>query len=77
MATTTADAKKRIVLPSAKPGDVFEVQEAGDGRFVVVRLQRPSPPRQMSRAQCLRAIAAAPLRLRMTWDELRTQTREP
>ena len=75
--TTTADSKKRVVLPGAKPGDVFDVQRNGDGRFLLVRLERPAPAPRMSRAQCLRAIAAAPLDLKMDWETLRALTREP
>jgi hypothetical protein len=36
--TVITDAKKRVVLPSASPGDVFDVQLAGDGRLVLTRL---------------------------------------
>ena len=31
----------------------------------------------MSMDSCLKAIAAAPLRLKMTWDSLKAVTREP
>jgi hypothetical protein len=36
--TVTADDKKRVVLPSAKPGDRFEVQTLATG-FVLQRLE--------------------------------------
>lgn len=75
--TTRADSKKRIVLPRAKPGDVFDIQEQGDGRYVLVRLERPEPRRSMSREDCLRALDESPLRLGMGWAELRSLTREP
>ena len=72
-----ADSKKRVVLPTAKPGDVFDIQSQGEGQFLLMRLARPEPNRRMSRAQCLRAISAAPLRPRLGWESLRTLTREP
>lgn len=75
--TTTADKKKRVVLPVARPGDVFDVQQQGEGKLLLVRLVRPEPKARMSRLACLRAISAAPLRPRMNWDELRRLTREP
>lgn len=75
--TTTADSKKRIVLPAAKPGDVFDVQSERDGQFVLVRLERPKPKAQMNRTQCLRAIAAAPLHPKMDWESLKALTQEP
>ena len=75
--TTRADSKKRIVLPAAKPGDVFDIQSDGDGRFTLVRLARPEPKARLNRTQCLRAIAAAPLHPTMDWATLRGLTREP
>lgn len=75
--TTTADNKRRVVLPAAKPGDVFDVQRQGTGHFLLVRLARPEPDPQLTRAQCLRAIGAAPLKPKMDWQTLRAFTREP
>jgi bifunctional DNA-binding transcriptional regulator/antitoxin component of YhaV-PrlF toxin-antitoxin module len=37
--TVTADSKRRIVLPSAKPGDLFEVEFSGEGKLVLTRLE--------------------------------------
>ena len=37
--TVTADAKKRIVLPTAKPGDRFDVEIGADGVFILRRLE--------------------------------------
>ena len=77
MATSTADAKRRVVLPAAKPGDVFDIQSQGEGRLLLVRLEPPKPGPGMSVDSCLEAIAATPLRLKMTWDSLKAMTREP
>lgn len=75
--TTTADSKKRVVLPTARPGDVFDVQRFGEGQFMLVRLAHPEPKARLTRAQCLSAIAGAPLRPKMDWKTLRGLTREP
>ncbi len=75
--TTKADAKKRVVLPAAKPGDVFDIEDHGDGRFTLVRLAHPVEKPRLTRKQCLRAIADAPLHLNMDWETLRELTREP
>ena len=77
MATSTADAKRRVVLPAARPGDVFDIQTQGEGRLLLVRLERPEPGPGMSMARCLEAIAAIPLQPKMTWDSLKALTREP
>jgi hypothetical protein len=36
--TITADAKRRVRLGLAKPGDRFDVQVSGDGAFILRRL---------------------------------------
>ncbi|HEY2294992.1 MAG TPA: hypothetical protein VGM86_30170 [Thermoanaerobaculia bacterium] len=77
MAISTADAKRRVVLPAAKPGDVFEIQSQGEGRLLLVRLEPPKPEPGMSKERSLAAIAAAPLRPRMSWEALKALTREP
>ena len=77
MATSKADGKRRVVLPAAKPGDVFDIQSQGEGRLLLVRLERPEPGPRMSMGRCLEAIAAAPLRPKMSWDSLKAVTREP
>ncbi|HET9228296.1 MAG TPA: hypothetical protein VFR31_16590 [Thermoanaerobaculia bacterium] len=77
MAISRVDAKQRVVLPAARPGEVFDIQSQGEGRLLLVRLERPKPELGMSLESCLEAIAAAPLRPKMTWDSLKAVTREP
>lgn len=77
MPIAKADAKRRVVLPAAKPGDIFDIQTHGEGRLVLVRLERPEPGPRMSRTRCLEAIASAPLRSTIDWDSLKQMTREP
>lgn len=77
MATSRVDAKQRVVIPVARPGDVFDIQSQGEGRLLLVRVEPPTPGQGMSMDSCLEAIAASPLRPRMTWDTLKGVTREP
>lgn len=77
MAMSTADAKRRVVLPAARPGDVFDIQNQGEGRLLLVRLEPPKAEARMSKTRSLEAMAAAPLRPKMTWDFLKAETREP
>jgi len=76
MSTSKVDAKKRVVLPEGSPGDVFDIQRQGEGRYLLVRLEKPTAPRR-SKASCLRAMNEAPLSPTLSWDELKKQTREP
>jgi len=39
--TVTADEKQRVTLPSARPGDKFELELSGDGKMVLTRLEPP------------------------------------
>jgi len=75
--TTKTDAKHRVVLPGAEPGEIYDVQRRGDGTYLLVRLERPEPRLVVSREESLLAMDAAPLRLSMTWEELASLTREP
>ena len=77
MSATRADAKKRIVIPGARPGDVFDIQRQDDERYLLVRLQRPEAAPVKSREACLEAMAKSPLRLILSWEQLRQSTREP
>ena len=77
MSTSKVDSKKRIVLPNGQPGDVFDIQQQAEGRYVLVRLEKPTHPERVSRAASLAAMRQAPLRPTMTWEELRKATREP
>ena len=77
MPITTADNKKRVVIPIARPGDIFDVQQQSEGRLLLVRLVKPKPKSRMSRADSLRAISTSPLRPKLSWNELRRLTREP
>lgn len=76
MRTSTVDSKRRIVLPHGQPGDIFDIQEQGEGRYLLVRLEKPQPPQPMSKKECLAAMEASPLLPKMSWPELRQSTRE-
>ena len=77
--TITADSKKRVVIPWAKPGDVFACEQQDENHGSLVKLQQPPPTckKKMTKAQVLRAIKNSKLKFDMTWDELRKFTREP
>ncbi len=42
MMTVTADAKKRVVVPSAEPGDRFDLQQT-EGKVILTRLEPVQP----------------------------------
>lgn len=73
--TAKVDGRRRVVLPRASPGEIYDVQEQGDGRYLLVRLEPPQA--RMTRKQCVCALEERPLRLGMTWEEIRRLTRKP
>ena len=75
--TLTADSKKRVVIPGAKPGDVFSFLPQDENHFLIVRLQPPPPRKRKTKAQIRHAILHSKMSFDMTWDELRALTREP
>jgi hypothetical protein len=77
MSIYKVDTKKRIVLPGGRPGDVFDIQQQTEGRFLLIRLEKPARSERMSKKACLEAMRKAPLRPTLTWEKLRELTREP
>ena len=77
MSKFTVDTKSRIVLPRSRPGDVFTIQQVGDGRYLLVRVDEPETARRLTREECVEAMHRAPLRPTMGWQQLRERTREP
>ena len=78
--TVTADSKKRVVVPGAKPGDVFACERQSENHFLLVRLATPPPVpkvKKMTRAQVRQAIKNSRMKFDMTWEKLRELTREP
>ena len=75
MAVSRADSKRRVVIPGAKPGDVFDIQRQGDDQHVLVRLRPPDTRSSKSRQECLEAMSRAPLHPTFSWEELRRLTR--
>ena len=77
MSTYKVDTKKRIVLPAGRPGDVFDIQQQAEGRFLLIRLEKPENGGQMSKKACMESMRKAHLQPTVTWEKLREMTREP
>jgi hypothetical protein len=63
--TVTADNKRRVVLPSAKPGDLFEVQLSGEGNLTLTKLKpirsRTTPVRFEKRGKYTVGVSERPI----------------
>lgn len=77
MKTSTVDAKRRLVLPRATPGDTFAIQEAEPGHYHLTKVipapRKPAP----SDKEIDTLLTTAALTPKMTWEQLRAITREP
>jgi hypothetical protein len=74
--TLTADAKRRVVIPGAVPGDVFACEETGQ-EIVLRRVYRRGARRKRTKAEVLKAIRNWKSVPKIRWEELRKITREP
>ena len=65
--TVTADSKRRVIIPSARPGDLFEIQTAGEGKVTLTRLepvrQRPNRGRFEKRGKYSVLVTERPISL--------------
>jgi hypothetical protein len=74
--TLTADAKKRVVLPGAAPGDVFIYEETGRG-LLLKRIYRQREPRKQTKDQAAKALKRWKSLRGVKWEDLRKLTRDP
>ena len=77
MATSKTDSKKRVVLPGAKPGEVYDILNETEGTYVLVRLERPSGSANLNAEAAKKAIRENPLEMQIDWERLRSMTRDP
>ena len=73
--TVTADAKKRVVLPPAKPGERFDVQISSNGKLILTPLipdERPNQVKLVRKHGYLVAVSSRPItqeQVRAAMDE--------
>ena len=73
--TVTADAKKRVVLPPARPGERFDVQISSNGKLVLTPLipdERPNQVKLVRKHGYLVAVSSRPItqeQVRAAMDE--------
>jgi hypothetical protein len=74
--TLTADSKRRVVLPGAKPGDVFACEQKAN-TILLRRVHRTVSRKKLTKAQALRAVRRLKFKPAISWEKLRALTREP
>ena len=73
--TVTADTKKRVVIPGARAGDVFTCEDTPSG-IVLRRIYRAVEKKKLTKVQIRKAIQSWKYKPAMSWEELRSITRE-
>ncbi len=75
MKIATIDAKRRLVLPGAIPGEAYAVRESAPGHYELAKVI-PAPRPKPTAKELDALLASAPLTPKMSWEELRSHTRE-
>lgn len=75
MRVATIDTKRRLVLPGAKPGETYAVREAEPGHYELTKII-PAPRSKPGTEELDALLISAPLTPRVSWEELRSLTRE-
>jgi hypothetical protein len=73
---TTTDQKRRIVLPGAKPGEVYAVRELAAGHMELSLMLPASKRKRRRRSEVEKLLNSAALSPQRSWNSLRKETRE-
>lgn len=76
MKVCIADQKKRVVLPGISPGECFQVREIESGHLELLRLVPQQATSPKSRSELNERWARFALMPRISWEELRKETRD-
>lgn len=75
MKTVTADQKRRVVLPNAEPGEVYQIRELESGHLELTKLV-PAPRTSLTPDELRSRMRENGLKSKMSWETLRKTTRE-
>lgn len=77
MKVFTVDTKRRLTLPGAQPGECYAVRETSPGHYELAKVI-PAPRKNKPKPTEVDSLfASAALTPMMSWEKLRTLTREP
>ena len=76
MKVSIIDTKRRLILPGAKPGEAYAVREVASGHYEVAKVI-PVSPSKPTPEELDALFDTAPLTPKMSWEDLRSLTREP
>ncbi len=75
MKTVTTDRKRRVVVPNAEPGEVYQVREIEPGHLELTKLI-PAPRAAKRADELKKLLQQESLTPAMSWESLKETTRE-
>jgi hypothetical protein len=75
MKTVTTDQKRRIVVPNAEPGEIYQVREIEPGHLELTKMI-PAPRQGIDPGELKERLAQQGLTPAMSWESLKQKTRE-
>lgn len=76
MKIQTVDSKRRLVLTGAQPGDAYAVRQTSKDHYELAKVI-PAPKPRPTPEEFDALLESAALTPKMSWEELRSLTREP
>lgn len=76
MKIAIVDAKRRLTLPGAKPGEAYAIHAPAPGNYELAKVI-PAISTKPTADQVDDLLASAALTPKMSWENLRQLTREP
>jgi hypothetical protein len=77
MKVQIVDAKRRLVLPGAKPGEHYSIREPEAGHYELAKVIPVARKPKLKASEVDALLASEALTPAMNSEELRTLTREP
>jgi hypothetical protein len=75
MKAVKVDGARRIRLTELNPGDYYEAEIKGDSAAEVTLRRMAPPKRKWTEAEVTEAIDRSPRPFKLSWDELKKETR--
>jgi hypothetical protein len=72
----TVDDQRRLVLPQAEPGEVFQIESQADGKILLIPVSLAGSHKKPTREEIRRALDNVSAKCDMTWEEIRAMTRD-
>lgn len=76
MKIAIVDAKRRLTLPGARPGDAYVIHAPAPGNYELAKVI-PAVRQKRTAEQVDALLDSAALTPKMSWEQLRQLTREP